>query len=148
MKKIITLFTILAIFLTSQTVFAKSELNFPKIIIKHDDEISYELLTHRKEQNLIIISYLWGEVVDNNGNGKDEDGYYIYYPNISKGKKVLTMFSYDPNSNAIDDVIYRCDEVVKWPLFSFKFVRTNVHAVRPGAKMTRPKGGRVFSEKY
>ena len=116
MKKFITLFTILAIFLTSQTVFAKSEINFPKMIIKHDDEISYELLTHRKEQNLIIISYLWGEVVDNNGNGKDEDGYYIYYPNIPKGKKVLTMFSYDPNSNAIDDVIYRCDEVVKWPL--------------------------------
>lgn len=111
MKKIITRFIILAIFLTSQTVFAKSEINFPKIIVKHDDEISYELLTHRKEQNLIIISYIWGEVVDNNGNGKDEDGYYIYYPNIPKGKKVLTMFSYNPNSNAIDDVIYRCDEV-------------------------------------
>lgn len=147
MKKIITLFTILAIFLTSQTVFAKSELNFPKIIIKHDDEISYELLTHRKEQNLIIISYLWGKVVDNNGNGKDEDGYYIYYPNVPKGKKVLTMFSYDPNSNAIDDVIYRCDEVVKWPLFFW--IRSNKCSCRSTGRQNDPtKRGRVFSEKY
>lgn len=68
-----------------------------------------EVLQNRKEK--IIVEIITGIVLDDSGNGTDSNGKYIKYDSdkFSKGDKVQSVFVYNPENNALDDIVYRCD---------------------------------------
>lgn len=68
-----------------------------------------EVLQNRKGK--IIVEIITGTVLDSSGNGTDSNGKYIKYDSdkFSKGDKVQSVFVYNPESNALDDIVYRCD---------------------------------------
>lgn len=59
----------------------------------------------------IIIEIFEGTVLDNDGNGQNDCGGYIHYDTtrFSEGDRVQTVFVYNPNTNYIDDILYRTD---------------------------------------
>ena len=63
----------------------------------------------------IIIEVSNGTVLDNNGNGQDTCGYYVKYDSsrFSAGDEVQSVFVYNPETNYIDDIIYRIDTLIK-----------------------------------
>ena len=63
----------------------------------------------------IIIEVSNGTVLDNNGNGQDTCGYYVKYDSsrFSAGDEVQSVFVYNPDTNYIDDIIYRIDTLIK-----------------------------------
>ena len=63
----------------------------------------------------IIIEVSNGTVLDNNGNGQDTCGYYVKYDSsrFSAGDKVQSVFVYNPDTNYIDDIIYRIDTLIQ-----------------------------------
>ena len=63
----------------------------------------------------IIIEVSNGTVLDNNGNGQDTCGYYVKYDSsrFSAGDEVQSIFVYNPDTNYIDDIIYRIDTLIK-----------------------------------
>lgn len=75
---------------------------------KEYDDIT-EILENRKGK--IIIEVVNGTVLDDDGNGTDTLGNYISYESarFSKGDKVQSVFVYNPESNSIDDILYRTD---------------------------------------
>lgn len=74
---------------------------------------TYEELTTRNGR--IYIEVINGVVLDDEGNGKQlnalpENGDYIAYNDKYKaGDKVISLFIYNPLSNAEDDIIARLD---------------------------------------
>lgn len=62
----------------------------------------------------IIIEISDGIVLDNDGNGRDDGGYYIHYDNsrFNAGESVRTLCIYDPNTTYIDDIVYRADFLI------------------------------------
>lgn len=68
-----------------------------------------KILENRKGK--IIIEVVNGTVLDDYGNGTDTLGNYISYDSnrFSKGDKVQSVFVYNPESNYIDDILYRAD---------------------------------------
>ena len=78
--------------------------NYPNckvVLLKHYDEKKIE---HRKGKNIVYIekfvSYSKGKY------GYSKDGYYVKYnTKVKKGKKVVSYFIYNPNTNYCDDVI-------------------------------------------
>lgn len=63
----------------------------------------------------IIIEIINGTVIDNMGNGKDSNGYYIKYDadRFIEGDRVQSMIVYNPDNNSIDDILYRVDVLVQ-----------------------------------
>lgn len=59
----------------------------------------------------IAIEVIQGTVLDMEGNGVDNCGYYIKYDSkqFTEGDKVKTVLVYDPDSNFVDDILYRID---------------------------------------
>ena len=70
------------------------------------------ILQHRNGK--IIIEIINGIMLDDNGNGKDTAGKYIKYDNqeFSKGDKIQSIFIYNPETNANDDILYRIDTLI------------------------------------
>ena len=70
------------------------------------------ILEHRNGK--IIIEIVSGVMLDDNGNGKDNAGKYIKYDNqeFSKGDKIQSVFIYNPETNANDDILYRIDTLI------------------------------------
>ncbi len=71
-----------------------------------------EILENRNGNIIIEISD--GIVLDGNGNGRDDGGYYIHYDasRFGAGESVRTMCIYDPNTAYIDDIVYRADFLI------------------------------------
>lgn len=63
----------------------------------------------------IIIEVSSGTVLDNEGNGQDICGYYIKYDSerFSAGDQVQSVFVYNPDTNAIDDIVSRTDTLIQ-----------------------------------
>lgn len=81
------------------------------------DKKSFNALTPILENRngKVIIEIIEGTVLDNNGNGTDIVGKYIKYDSdrFTKGNKVQTVYIYNPDSNAFDDVLYRMDSLIE-----------------------------------
>ena len=62
----------------------------------------------------IIIEVIEGTVLDSEGNGIDTCGYYVKYDTkkFSEGDKVQTVLIYNPDTNYIDDILYRIDTLI------------------------------------
>ncbi len=63
----------------------------------------------------IVIEVSNGTVLDNEGNGQDICGYYIKYNSnrFSAGDQVQSVFVYNPDTNYIDDIVFRTDALMK-----------------------------------
>ena len=63
----------------------------------------------------IIVEVSSGTVLDNEGNGQDICGYYIKYDSerFSAGDQVQSVFVYNPDTNAIDDIVSRTDTLIQ-----------------------------------
>lgn len=63
----------------------------------------------------IIVEVSSGTVLDNEGNGNDICGYYIKYDSerFSAGDQVQSVFVYNPDTNAIDDIVSRTDTLIQ-----------------------------------
>lgn len=72
----------------------------------------YNKLQSRKGK--IYIEIVRGTVLDDDGNGKDNSGFYIAYDTkkFKKGDKVESVFIYNPNNNYTDDIISRTDILI------------------------------------
>ena len=74
-----------------------------------------EMMELLKDRNgKLVIEICEGKVLDDEGNGESyySDGkYYIKYDSneYKKGDEVLSIFMYNPNSNAEDDITHRLD---------------------------------------
>lgn len=80
---------------------------------KKDVEQFNEVLEQRK--GTVIIEIVTGEVLDEEGNGRQCNGYYIHYNPLrfNKGDTVKSVFVYEPETNFVDDIISRTDTLVK-----------------------------------
>lgn len=63
----------------------------------------------------IVIEITTGTVLDDKGNGRDICGYYIKYDSdrFSAGDLVRSVFIYNPDTNYIDDIVFRTDALMK-----------------------------------
>ena len=81
------------------------------------NDLTEEMLTTRKEKNIMYIERIIGKVTDNKKNGKVlnhpvDGGYYISYASVDDaeiGDTIITYCVYNPYSNYDDDVIERWD---------------------------------------
>lgn len=78
-----------------------------------DYDAMTEILKNRNGK--IIIEVIEAIVLDNDGNGSDQFGFYVKYDSkqFSKGDKVQSVFVYNPDSNYIDDILYRVDSLIE-----------------------------------
>lgn len=83
------------------------------------NDLTEEMLTTRKEDNIMYIERIIGVVTDDEKNGKIlnppmNGGCYINYTSVDgarKGDYIVTYCVYNPYSNYDDDVIERWDFV-------------------------------------
>lgn len=61
----------------------------------------------------IIVEVVHGTVLDDEGNGQLDSGYYIKYHTGKKGDRIESIFVYNGNSTALDDIEYRQDTILK-----------------------------------
>lgn len=80
---------------------------------KADYDAMTEILENRNGK--IIIEVIEATVLDDYGNGSDQFGFYVKYDarRFSKGDKVQSVFVYNPDSNYIDDILYRVDSLLE-----------------------------------
>lgn len=92
---------------TRNTAFNNVEIYYTQS--KKDFESLRPVLTDR--QGKIIIEVLDGTVLDDDGNGVDNCGYYQYYDSdrFTTGDRVKSVFVYNPDNNYVDDILYRID---------------------------------------
>lgn len=78
-----------------------------------DHEKLLDALETRNDK--IVIEVSSGTVLDDEGNGQDICGYYIKYDSsrFSAGNQVQSVFVYNPDTNAIDDICFRIDTLIK-----------------------------------
>ena len=89
----------------------------PMVKVIDCNDLTEEMLTTRKEKNIMYIERIIGKVTDNEKNGKvlnppEDGGYYISYASVKgarKGDVIVTYCVYNPYSNYDDDVIERWD---------------------------------------
>lgn len=101
---------------TAQTI--RNDIDFGNVEIYHStSKEEFDRLTPILENRngKIIIEVIDGTVLDDNGNGTDIIGKYIKYDSdrFTKGAKVQTVYIYNPDSNAFDDVLYRMDSLIE-----------------------------------
>ena len=80
---------------------------------KNDYDAMTEILENRNGK--ILIEVIEATVLDDYGNGSDQFGFYVKYDarRFSKGDKVQSVFVYNPDSNYIDDILYRVDSLLE-----------------------------------
>ena len=63
----------------------------------------------------IIIELIDATVLDDDGNGSDSFGFYVKYDSgqFSKGDKVRSVFVYNPDTNYLDDIVCRVDQLIE-----------------------------------
>lgn len=63
----------------------------------------------------IIIEVSNGTVSDSEGNGTDDCEYYRHYDSekFSPGDYVQSVFIYNPDTNSVDDILYRVDTLIE-----------------------------------
>ena len=61
----------------------------------------------------IIVEVVHGTVLDDDGNGQLDSGYYIKYHTGKKGDRIESIFVYNADSTALDDIDYRQDTILK-----------------------------------
>lgn len=78
-----------------------------------DYDAMTEILENRKGK--IIIEVIEATVLDHDGNGSDQFGFYVKYDakRFSKGDKVQSVFVYNPDTNYVDDILYRVDSLIE-----------------------------------
>ena len=89
----------------------------PMVKIIDCNDLTEEMLTTRKDHNVMYIERIIGKVTDNEKNGTVlnppvDGGYYISYASVKgarKGDLIITYCVYNPFSNYDDDVIERWD---------------------------------------
>lgn len=78
---------------------------------------NFDRLTHviENRNGRIIIEIVDGTVLDNDGNGSDQFGFYVKYDSgrYLKGDKVRSIFVYNSNTNYFDDIVYRMDVLIE-----------------------------------
>lgn len=60
----------------------------------------------------IIVEVVHGTVLDYEGNGQLDSGYYIKYHTGKKGDRIESIFVYNADSTALDDIEYRQDTIL------------------------------------
>lgn len=80
---------------------------------KKDYDAMTEILESRNGK--IIIEVIEATVLDAEGNGSDQFGFYVKYNSkrFSKGDKVQSVFVYNPDTNYVDDILYRVDSLIE-----------------------------------
>lgn len=89
----------------------------PIVQVVDCNDLTEEMLTTRKEKNIMYIERIIGKVTDNAKNGKVlnppvDGGYYISYASVEDaeiGDTIITYCVYNPYTNYDDDVIERWD---------------------------------------
>ena len=78
-----------------------------------DYDAMTEILENRNGN--IIIEVIQATVLDDEGNGSDQFGFYVKYDSkrFSKGDKVQSVFVYNPDTNYVDDILYRVDSLIE-----------------------------------
>lgn len=78
-----------------------------------DYDAMTEILENRNGK--IIIEVIEATVLDDEGNGSDQFGFYVKYDSkrFSKGDRVQSVFVYNPETNYVDDILYRVDSLIK-----------------------------------
>ena len=71
-----------------------------------------EILENRNGK--IIIEVIEATVLDDDGNACDDFGFYVKYDSgkYEKGDRVQTAFVYNPETNYLDDILYRVDTLI------------------------------------
>ena len=83
------------------------------LTVRVKSSYTYEELTNRNGR--IFIEVVSGIVLDEEGNGKqlntssDRGNYIAYNDKYKAGDKVISLFIYNPFTNAEDDIIVRLD---------------------------------------
>lgn len=72
-----------------------------------------EILKNRNVK--IIIEVIEAVVMDDDGNASDSFGFYVKYDSrkYKKGDRVQTAFVYNPETNYLDDILYRVDSLIE-----------------------------------
>lgn len=72
-----------------------------------------EILENRNGK--IIIEVIEAVVMDDDGNASDSFGFYVKYDSgkYKKGDIVQTAFVYNPETNYLDDILYRVDSLIE-----------------------------------
>lgn len=99
------------------TEYTKAVKAAPMVKIIDCNDLTEEMLTTRKDHNVMYIERIIGKVTDNEKNGTvlnppEDGGYYISYASVKgarKGDIIVTYCVYNPFSNYDDDVIERWD---------------------------------------
>lgn len=80
---------------------------------KNDYDAMTEILENRNGK--IIIEVIEATVLDDDGNGSDQFGFYVKYDSkrFAKGDKVQSVFVYNPETNYVDDILYRVDSLIE-----------------------------------
>ena len=78
-----------------------------------DYDAMTEILENRNGK--IIIEVIQATVLDDEGNGSDQFGFYVKYDSsrFAKGDKVQSVFVYNPETNYVDDILYRVDSLIE-----------------------------------
>lgn len=78
-----------------------------------DYDAMTEILENRNGK--IIIEVIEATVLDDEGNGSDQFGFYVKYDSsrFAKGDKVQSVFVYNPETNYVDDILYRVDSLIE-----------------------------------
>lgn len=78
-----------------------------------DYDAMTEILENRNGK--IIIEVIEATVLDNEGNGSDQFGFYVKYDSsrFAKGNKVQSILVYNPNTNYVDDILYKVDSLIE-----------------------------------
>lgn len=79
---------------------------------KADYDRITEILENRRGK--IIIEVIEATVLDDEGNACDDFGFYVKYDSgkYEKGDRVQTAFVYNPETNYLDDILYRVDTLI------------------------------------
>lgn len=79
---------------------------------KADYDRMTEILENRNGK--IIIEVIEATVLDDDGNACDDFGFYVKYDSgkYEKGDRVQTAFIYNPETNYLDDILYRVDTLI------------------------------------
>ncbi len=88
------------------------------VVVQHTKtQEEYDRLTHiiENRNGKIIIEIIDATVLDNDGNGSDQFGFYVKYDSnrFSKGDKAKSIFVYNTDTNYLDDIVWRMDSLIE-----------------------------------
>lgn len=88
------------------------------VVVQHTKtQEEYDRLTHiiENRNGKIIIEIVDATVLDNDGNGSEQFGFYVKYDSnrFSKGDKAKSIFVYNTDTNYLDDIVCRMDSLIE-----------------------------------